>query len=312
MKIHQLLSKVKTLEATEILVLKKALKARENQVESNIVVEQKASEIAECPHCHSANIGGHGTMNGHKRFKCKDCNKTFNAFTNTAFARLRKVNKHIANAKCMMDGLSVRATAKKIGVTKSTAFLWRHKFLLQIETINPSQLSGIVEADETYFRISYKGQKHGLPRKAHKRATPSKFRGLSHEQIPVLVARDRSSNETLSTILRNRSTTELNRVLKSVLSSESILCADGATAYKQFGKQNGIMVKSTPANPKKKIKGNVYHIQNVNSYDSRLKGWMFRFKGVATKYLSNYLGWHRLLDNQKDIRARKFLMLAIG
>lgn len=29
--------------------------------------------------------------------------------------------------------------------------------------------------------------------------------------------------------------------------------------------------------------GGVYHIQNVNSYHSRLKKWMDRFNGVATK-----------------------------
>ena len=29
----------------------------------------------------------------------------------------------------------------------------------------------------------------------------------------------------------------------------------------------------------------IYHIQNVNNYGSRLKGWMRRFNGVATKYL---------------------------
>ena len=34
----------------------------------------------------------------------------------------------------------------------------------------------------------------------------------------------------------------------------------------------------------------------MNAYDSRLKGWMYRFRGVATKYLGNYLGWHRMLD----------------
>ena len=28
----------------------------------------------------------------------------------------------------------------------------------------------------------------------------------------------------------------------------------------------------------------------------RLKGWMHRFYGVATKNLDNYLGWHRMLD----------------
>jgi hypothetical protein len=37
----------------------------------------------------------------------------------------------------------------------------------------------------------------------------------------------------------------------------------------------------------------VYHIQNVNVCDSRLKQWMGRFHGVATKYLENYLGWRR-------------------
>jgi hypothetical protein len=40
----------------------------------------------------------------------------------------------------------------------------------------------------------------------------------------------------------------------------------------------------------------VYHIQNVNSYDSRLKNWMIRFNCVATKYLENYLGWRRELE----------------
>jgi hypothetical protein len=39
-----------------------------------------------------------------------------------------------------------------------------------------------------------------------------------------------------------------------------------------------------------------YHIPNVNAYTSRWKGWMARFRGVATAYLPNYLGWHRKLE----------------
>ena len=35
---------------------------------------------------------------------------------------------------------------------------------------------------------------------------------------------------------------------------------------------------------------------NINAYHNRLKSWIARFRGVATKYLSNYLGWHRMLD----------------
>lgn len=39
-------------------------------------------------------------------------------------------------------------------------------------------------------------------------------------------------------------------------------------------------------------------MQNVNSHDRRLKGWMRRFNGVATEYLDGYLGWHRIRDRE--------------
>lgn len=44
------------------------------------------------------------------------------------------------------------------------------------------------------------------------------------------------------------------------------------------------------------VKNHVLHIQHVNAYDAHLKRWVYRFHGVATKYLGNYLGWRRLLE----------------
>jgi hypothetical protein len=43
------------------------------------------------------------------------------------------------------------------------------------------------------------------------------------------------------------------------------------------------------------IKG-LYHIQNVNNYPGRLKQWIERFKGVATKYLNHYLALFQFLE----------------
>ena len=37
------------------------------------------------------------------------------------------------------------------------------------------------------------------------------------------------------------------------------------------------------------------HINNVNAYHGRLKQWLNRFNGVATKNLPHYLGWRRAL-----------------
>jgi hypothetical protein len=41
------------------------------------------------------------------------------------------------------------------------------------------------------------------------------------------------------------------------------------------------------------------HIQNVNSWHSRFKSWLVRFRGVASRYLIHYLGWQRLLDARR-------------
>lgn len=57
----------------------------------------------------------------------------------------------------------------------------------------------------------------------------------------------------------------------------------------------------------------VYHVQNVNAYDSRLKEWMRRFHGVATHYLGNYLGWRRMIERHKDgLSHAAFLRDALG
>ena len=47
------------------------------------------------------------------------------------------------------------------------------------------------------------------------------------------------------------------------------------------------------------------HINNVNAYHSRLKQWLNRFNGVATKNLPNYLGWRRALEAWATNSTRK-------
>lgn len=49
------------------------------------------------------------------------------------------------------------------------------------------------------------------------------------------------------------------------------------------------------------VRKGIYHAQHVNSYHKRLKKWMERFQGVATKYLDNYLFWFRFLERYKSL-----------
>jgi hypothetical protein len=66
----------------------------------------------------------------------------------------------------------------------------------------PKGLTGIVEGDETFILESFKGKRSGLPRKPRKRGGKSAKRGLSAEQIPVIVARDRQGATTDGTCQR--------------------------------------------------------------------------------------------------------------
>ena len=76
-------------------------------------------------------------------------------------------------------------------VTHVTLFYWRHKILAALKQIPTEAFQGIVEMDETYFLYSEKGKRNISERKPRKRGGKAKYRGISNDQVCVLVARDR-------------------------------------------------------------------------------------------------------------------------
>lgn len=180
------------------------------------------------------------------------------------------------------------------GKASNTSFKWRHRFLQIPATHQPSKMNGIVEADEAYFLESFKGQRR-LPRSARKRGGKAVKKGTSKEQVPVLVVRDRHG-ETADCILHGTSTQQIEPVLIPLLNKDVILCTDGMPAYKQIAQQANIVHRPVNIAAGQRVVNNIYHIQNVNAYDSQLKQWMKKFHGVATRYLESYLGWHRMID----------------
>lgn len=208
-------------------------------------------------------------------------------------ARLRHRERWGGYAQALVQSLTIRKAAAYCGVHKNTAFRWRHRFLGLIAEHRAQRESGIVEADETFFLESFKGQR-ALPRLARKRGGTARRRGFTAEQIPVLVVRDRSGRHA-DFHLHKLDAAHVHAVLQPLLDPDAILCTDGAGVYHSFAKAEGITHHRLNLRQKRRTEG-AFHIQNVNAYDSRLKAWMARFHGVATKYLANYLGWRRLLE----------------
>lgn len=273
-------------------------------------LEDVTGEVEHCPHCQSASFHKWGVRSGLQRYRCKVCDKTFNAFTGTSFAHLRHKEVWMDYAQDLIESKSIRESAHHCDVSKNTTFRWRHRMLqIPIKT-KAEHLHGIVEFDETYFLESHKGERH-LDRKPRKRGGKASQRGISSEQIPVLIVRDRSGNTT-DAVLQKSDQDSIADVMLPVLDKDILLCSDKKPVYKAFTKKNHLLHKTVTVSAKEHVKDGVYHVQNVNAYDSRLKEWIKRFHGVATKYLESYLGWMRMLDREKDITARQLLGVIAG
>jgi transposase-like protein len=279
--------------------LRKALE-RENDFEHVVsIIESRLGARRECVHCHSENVKKWGKSRGLQRYRCYDCGKTFNSLTDSPLAFLRKKERWLEMASCLKEGLSVRKTAARCGVSVPTAFRWRHRFLRAAAADKPIKLEGIAEADETYFLESFKGRRQ-LPRAARKRGGKAKTRGLSREQIPVLVVRDRHG-AVIDAVLPDQSKAAVKKVLSGRLGKDNILCIDGGNALWGFVNEEEIPFKLILSDKHVHEKDPIFHIQNVNGYHHRLKGWMVKFNGVATKYLPNYLGWRRAYERPQAI-----------
>lgn len=285
----------------QLTLLKDKIDSKVNESETYRQIDQcKQNESVACPHCGSMSIGRWGMASGLQRYKCKEdeCGKTFNALTKTPFARLRKKHLWEAQVDCLNESMTVRQAAKRLGVNKTTAFRWRHRFLKASATTQMTEVSGIVEVDEMFFAESFKGKKtieHREPRKRGQQADKRK----KEDQIPVLIIKDRSGG-IVDAVLKRNSKKEISEVLQPLVTSDSILCSDGANAYKSFAKENDLTHYRMIASKNQRVIGKQFHIQNVNNYMMRLRKWIGRFYGVATEYLPHYLGWNRLMDTSKD------------
>ena len=167
-----------------------ALDAGGHDKEVLSILESRLIQTRACPHCDGAWIVHNGSASGLQRYKCRTCQRTFNALSTTLLARLRMKAKWLQQQDVLLQGLSVNKATAALNVAATTAFRWRHRFLQLTQAVKATELTGVVEADETFFLRSSKGQCPGCkPRKRGGRASRNE-RGM--ELIPILVARDRS------------------------------------------------------------------------------------------------------------------------
>lgn len=298
------------------------LKTEHKIEESNfdeLMLKSRFSEGVCCPHCGTTHIGPHGQVRGKKRYICYDCKKTFGLTTKSVFNGHKvDMETYIKYIELMIHQVPIRKAAKLCGISRTTAFIWRHKFLDTLAPVaDKVTLGGIVEADETYFKISFKGSKV-MPRASHKRGNWVNHKGLGEEFVCVPCAIERGNpTEKLGVIAKPTNLSspherELLQLFENRIQPGSILCVDKKAEYVSVADQ--LELQTVQLKPTKNHKAAVIktdeldlHINHINSYHSNVKKFIAPFRGVATKYLPNYLNWNNFMNQVKSDDPKEFL-----
>ena len=171
-----------------------------------------------------------------------------------------------------------------------TAWFMRHRVLEAISLAMPpfrSSAGDGMQVDETYLRESFTGnRKHaecGIPRAAHKR-----HEGVgNYEQICVLTGVNDAGDMFFEIAGRGNIDPErAEAFLDGKVGSGAIVSTDGSRAYPRA-------LKSLDARRHEASPSEAHAINVVNNLHSRLRGFLDRFRSVATRRLWNYLAWFK-------------------
>ena len=272
----------------------KISKLHENRIVANSL--EKSRSALCCSHCKSKEFVRWGRQSDLQRYKCKDCKKTFNSLSGTPLAKLRRKGHWLQYAKCLVEGKTIRKSAAICGVAKTTSFRWRHRFLIGTNNLMLDKIKGIIEIDDLKKNKSYKGSRN-IPINSQ----------MSREEIFLLFVRDRYGN-TLNFIVDKITKESLAKKLNARFEKDNLLCTLNKDIYFEYTKDSNIRHGYINHQKGEKVKKDIVHINNVVNYHEKLFKWMKRFRGVATKYLENYLSWYRGLD-EYDLNPSPIVVL---
>lgn len=302
------------LTVAQCLELAEVLRGVAERRAAEFAVEDRGRHLRErrtCPRCGHADVVAHGRdATGRQRFRCRrgeagGCGRTFNALTGTPLARMRKPEEWLGFAAAMAEHRSLDAVrASGVGVSRHTAWRWRHRLLAPLAAQPEAPLRGVIEADETFFRDSFKGSrgwKRGAPpaeRMPRYRGGPAARPGISAEQVPVLTALDRSGG-VVERVLEHRG--QIAAALEGRIARGSVVCSDGLKAYVEAAVRAGSehrridpprqdwAKKAMGGKPRRPGRLGLGH---VNAHHERMKTFANReARGVSTRYLPHYLAW---------------------
>lgn len=264
----------------------------------------RRAEAPPCPHCGHCRVWRHGhfRLKGggqQERYRCTGCGRTFNRLTGTPLAYLKKRDRWPALLACMAASLPVRQTASWLQVHPETAFAWRHRLLGALPPRPSLPLTGEVHTEVCYFRYSEKGQRRPVPPPA---APFQRHRSIHQKMVAVLLARAQPAESVALVLGRGRPTPQLLAdTLKPMVGPGAVVHSGSLAPFGAACQAIGVPFHGGPG----ALAGRWATLMLGKLHD-----WIRRFRGVATRYLPNYLVWFRSLCRPRPLWADHLLCAA--
>ena len=278
------------------------------------------SEKRVCPFCGGTHVVKNGKRaDGTQKYICRECGRNPLATSNSLLCGTHKdLTTWLKFIECELNDESLKQTAEKCGIHLNTALEWRHKLHEAVSNSKKEeQLSGVIEMDETYPTVSYKGnhsknKEFIMPRESHKRGSQISKRGLSNELLCIPCAVDETGNVIGRSIKCGAvSYAGLNYLYsKDTITDNSTIVTDSCKAY--------ILLASNCKSELIQIAAGEhtngdYNIQRVNSFHTSFMTLInYKHRGVSSKHINGYLAWCAFKFKETFVTLKNMIVRSFG
>lgn len=199
----------------------------------------------------------------------------------------------------MFSGRTIRECSAMLKINIATAFYWRHKILDSLFFLEGKEvLEGEIQLRDVYFQESFKGQKG---KRIEKRPNPLTRRLRMEECVGVICIIDSNNKVMIDPLCKN---IFRRSGIKEWL-NKRIELAPRAKFISSVAKFNNKWTMRVFENRIKK--GNAEETRMGRDLGRTLELWIAeKFRGVATKYLNNYLVWFKYFISESLNSYREF------
>lgn len=290
-------------------LLEHILSKKEENAESSNEIHKIICRERElfCPDCGSIHISKNGKRkNGVQKFICAECKKCFSPTTNTVMHYSKKSYKMWKRfIVCELNHMTLEEIAFEVGISKTTAFNWRHKLFESIKNhIESKELNGTIQVDAMYKRINLKGTKpNKMPRISKKRSSRSKLRGISHHKVCVVTAVDENDHILFKVSGLGKETIDYYHQITPNFNRVNLLIGDNFWGFTTLAEELNCEVDLIPSGYTVSDNGN--NINNINGLHSELNTWLRKYRDVSIRHLQGYLNMFIFLKELKYEIERK-------